>query len=144
MRGYIISMSVAAIFASVLEIYAPKEWEKYVRLALGLIILSVILSPISALRKEKLSLDMPTYQLREEAFYDKLALRLKENVERDIEERIMREFKLEIRAKVDISVDDEHNIKGVNAIRIYSRKNPPGLRERLEEIYGCKRVEIVP
>ena len=142
MRGYIITMSVAAIICSVLEIFAPKEWGKYVKLALGLVIMSIILSPIMALKKEKIEIAEASYSIRADEFYDNVTKELKSRVEQDIEERLKKEFKLEAKATVDIDVDEKHNIKGVNVIRIKCRKNPPKLRERLEEIYGCERIEI--
>ena len=142
MRGYIITMSVAAIICSVLEIFAPKEWGKYVKLALGLVIMSIILSPIMALKKEKIEIAEASYSIRADEFYDNVTKELKSRVEQDIEERLKKEFKLESTAMVDIDVDENHNIKGVNVIRIKCRKNPPKLRERLEEIYGCERIEI--
>ena len=142
MRGYIITMSVAAIICSVLEIFAPKQWEKYVKLALGLVIMSIILSPVIALKKEKIELAEESFHERGDEFYHNVATELKARVEQDIEERLLKEFELEAQATVDIDVDENHNIKGVNAIRIKCRKNPPKLRERLEEIYGCERIEI--
>lgn len=142
MRGYIITMSVAAIICSVLEIFAPKQWEKYVKLALGLVIMSIILSPVMALKKEKIELAEESFHERGDEFYHNVATELKARVEQDIEERLLKEFELEAQATVDIDVDENHNIKGVNAIRIKCRKNPPKLRERLEEIYGCERIEI--
>lgn len=142
MRGYIITMSVAAIICSVLEIFAPKQWEKYVKLALGLVIMSIILSPVMALKKEKIELAEESFHERGDEFYHNVATELKARVEQDIEERLLKEFELEAKATVDIDVDENHNIKGVNAIRIKCRKNPPKLRERLEEIYGCERIEI--
>ena len=142
MRGYIITMSVAAIICSVLEIFAPKQWEKYVKLALGLVIMSIILSPVMAMKKEKIELAEESFHERGDEFYHNVATELKARVEQDIEERLLKEFKLEAKATVDIDVDENHNIKGVNAIWIKCRKNPPKLRERLEEIYGCERIEI--
>ena len=142
MRGYIITMSVAAIICSVLEIFAPKQWEKYVKLALGLVIMSIILSPVMALKKEKIELAEESFHERGDEFYHNVATELKARVEQDIEERLLKEVELEAKATVDIDVDENHNIKGVNAIRIKCRKNPPKLRERLEEIYGCERIEI--
>ena len=142
MRGYIITMSVAAIICSALEIFAPKEWEKYVKLALGLVIMSIILSPLMAMKKEKIEPIEDSYSIRADEFYHNVATELKARVEQDIEERLLKEFKLAAKATVDIDVDENHNIKGVNAIRIKCRKNPPKLRERLEEIYGCERIEI--
>lgn len=142
MREYIITMSVAALVASVMEIFAPKEWEKYIKLAIGLIILSIIISPVVKFRDAKILPQTPSYKINENAFYDEIAREMKKNVEQDIAERLKTEFDVDAKVETELTIDDEHNIKGVNIIRIRTWKNPDGMIERLKKIYGCDRIEI--
>ena len=137
-----ITMSVAALLASVMEIFAPKEWEKYINLAIGLIILSIILSPVAKFCDAEILPPTPSYKIDENAFYDEIASSMKQNVERDICERLQTEFGVAARAEVSLTIDSEHNIKGVDVIRIYTWKNPDGMIERLKTVYGCDKVEI--
>lgn len=144
MREYITTMSVAAIIASLFELLAPKEWEKYIKIGIGIIILSVIISPVAELKNAQILPVNPGDNIEVENFYRGIVSELAHNVERDIEERLLAEFNMEVKARVDISIDEENRIKGVNAITLYALENPPELAERLEEIYGCKRIEIKP
>ena len=142
MREYIITMSVAALVCSVLEIFAPKEWEKYIKLAIGFLILSIIISPVAKFRHAKILPQTPSYEIKAEEFYDGISKELKNRVEDDIVQRLKDEFDVKAKVEVDIDVDENHNIKGVNAIRVRTWQNPKGMIERLEEIYGCSRIEI--
>lgn len=142
MREYIITMSVTAIIASVLELFAPTDLKKYIQLGIGLVIMSVLLAPLPGIKNAKISAPQEEYQLREKEFYDLITTELKQNVERDIEERLLKEFGIESTARVDIDIDDENNIKGVNTILVYTEKNAPKIAERLEDVYGCHRIEI--
>lgn len=142
MKEYIITMSVAALIASIIEIFAPKEWEKYIKLAIGLIILSIIVSPVAKFRDAKILPQTPSYKIDENAFYDEIANRMKENVERDIRERLKTEYDVEAKVDIDLTIDEEHNIRGVNVIRISTWKNPDGMIERLKSVYGCDEIEI--
>ena len=142
MREYIITMSVAAIIASVMEIFAPKEWEKYIKLAIGLIILSIIVSPVAKFRHAEILPQTMQYKIDENAFYDEIATEMKKNVELDIAERLKAEFDVDAKVEIDLTIDDNHNIKGVNIIRIRTWKNPDGMIERLKEVYGCDKIEI--
>jgi len=143
MREYVITMSVVAIICSVLEIAAPKEWEKYIKLGIGLIILSVILTPFTKMRQDRVSVNISDNNVNTQSFYDEISGKLKHNIEQDIELRLLEEFDIIAKAEVDIEIDEEHNIKGVNAIRIRAREKSDGITERLEEIYGCSRIEII-
>lgn len=142
MREYIITMSVAALIASVMEIFAPKEWEKYIKLAIGLIILSIIVTPVAKFRDAEILPQTMQYKIDENAFYDEIATELKKNVEQDIIERLKSEFDVDAKVEIDLTIDDKHNIKGVNIIRVRTWKNPDGMIERLKEVYGCDKIEI--
>lgn len=141
MREYIITVAVAALTASVLELFAPKEWEKYVKLAIGFVILSVIITPIISFRKTEIPHINSSKEVKEEIFYDEISKQLKENVEKDIELRMADEFGTEVRCEVEIEVDENHNIKGVKKITLYTKKEDALMAERLKEVYGCERIE---
>ena len=142
MRDYIVTISVTALVVSVLEIFAPKEWEKYIKLGIGLVIMSVMLSPVGKFRCGKINFKAPEYTVKQEEFYAGIIKKLKTDIERDIEERLKNEFNIDSDATVEIETDEDSNITGVKSIRIHSRKNPGNIEERLEEIYGCSKIEI--
>ncbi len=142
MREYIITIATAAIVCALFDILSPAEWSKYIRVMIGFLILSVIAAPIAAFRGSFIIPPTSQYEITEEPFYDNLYQELKKNIEADIEERLKEEFSLKAKARVKIAVDDEYNIKGVEIIEIKAGRNPSGMLERLEEIYGCDKIEL--
>lgn len=142
MKEYIITIAAAAVTASLADLLAPKEWEKYIRLIIGFLILSVIIAPISKFKNAEILSPPISYEFDTSKVKDTVSRELEKNIEEDIKQRIKQEYKLDIEAEAEIETDSEHNITGVKAICVKTWKNPPGMTDRLKEIYGCEQVEI--
>lgn len=140
MKGYIISLCLSAIIASLADIISPKEHQKYIRILLGFLILSVVLSPIPAVKKIKLAPLQAQTSDNAAIFSNGISKKLKENVETDICERLKDEFGIVCDANVFLEIDEEHKIRGVKSIEL-SKKIPENALTRLKEIYGCERIE---
>lgn len=142
MKEYIITVAVAAITAAIADILAPKEWSKYLKVIIGFLILSVILAPVARFKDVKLISPTGTYNISDEPLKDKVSEQLRQNIKKDIEERLLEEFGVEAKAVVEIDVDENRDIKGVRAIEIRTWENPDGMIERLKNIYGCDKIEL--
>lgn len=142
MKGYIILVAMSAIIAAVTDILAPKEWRGYVRLAVGFLILAVLISPLAKIKNIEIFNIENDFEVSDVAVKDKVTEELTRNIEKDIEERALTEFKTKLEAMVSLEVDEEHKIKGVNKIVIKSGKVPSGLDARLKEVYGCENIEF--
>ena len=142
MREYIILVAMSAIVAAVTDILAPKEWRGYVRIAVGFLILAVLISPLTKMKNIEIFNVENNFEVSDLAIKDKVTAELTKNVEKDIEERVLSEFKTRAEATVSLEVDGEHKIRGVKNIVIGSGKVPEGLAERLEEVYGCESIEF--
>ena len=142
MKEYVITAAVAAVVAAAADILAPKRWKGYIKIAVGFLILSVLLSPIAKFKGVELLSRPGEYEIDDTPLKDAVSRELKENVERDIEERLLEEFDVKAEATVEIDIDEKHNIRGVRGIKIKARKNPEGLEERLRDVYGCERIEF--
>lgn len=134
------SVCMAAVIASLADILAPREHQKYIRVLLGFLILTVILSPLPKVKKIKFEpLENQTLE-NTKILSDSISEKLKENVEADIAERIKDEFGVICDADVLLDIDEEHKIRGVKRIAL-SKKIPQNAAERLKEVYGCDRIE---
>lgn len=142
MKEYIITVAVAAVVAAIADVLAPKNWSKYIRVIVGFLILSVILAPIARFKDVEILSPTGTYNINDEPLKDRVAEQLRKNIEKDIEERILDEFDLDARVRVEIDIDENRDIKGVRAIQIKTWKNPDGMIERLKNIYGCDKIEL--
>lgn len=140
MRGYITGICLSAVITAIADMIAPGEYRKYIRVLLGFLVLSVILSPLPAVKNIRLgSIEQKTAE-NTGIFYDSVSEKLKENVEADIEERLKNEFGIICSASAELDIDGEHKIRGVRRIGL-SKKIPQNAAERLKEVYGCDRIE---
>ena len=142
MRNYIILVAVASVISAVTDILAPKEWRGYVRIVTGFLILAVLISPVAKLKNTQIFTPVESFEASEIPARDRVAEELRKNVEKDIEERILAEFKKNANATCQLDIDEEHRIRGVLMIRVDLKKEPQGLRERLREVYGCENIEF--
>lgn len=141
MREYIIRLSAVAVTVALADILAPKEHQKYIRVLLGFLIMLVILSPLPRIKKIHLEPIKTGTAENTAVFLDGIALKLKENVEADISERLKNEFGITADADVLLDIDEENKIRGVTRISL-SHKIPENAVKRLSEVYGCERIEF--
>ena len=142
MREYIILVAVASIISALVDIMSPKEWRGYIRIVTGFLILAVLISPVAKLKNIEIFIPEESFSASEIPSRDLVAEELQKNVEKDIEDRILIEFKREAAAVAELDIDEEHRIRGVKSIKISLKKAPEGLRERLLEVYGCENIEF--
>lgn len=141
MKGYIISLCIAAVIAAISDILSPKEHQKYIRVLLGFLIMLVVLSPLPKIKSLKLEPLKDGSAQNTTVFLDGISQKLKENVEADISERLKDEFGITSDAEVLLDIDEEHKIRGVTKISL-SRKVPENAVKRLSEVYGCDEIEF--
>ena len=142
MREYIILVAMASIISAIVDILSPENWRKYIRIVTGFLILAVLISPVAKFKNIEIFNSQESFQASEIPTRDLVAAELQKRVERDIEERILVEFKREATAIAELDIDSEHRIRGVKRIRVSLKKAPDGLRERLLEVYGCENIEF--
>ena len=140
MKSYIAGICVSAVIVTLADILSPDAHKKYIRLLLGFLMLAVILAPLPAIKKIRLAPLSAETSGNTEIFSERLSLKLKENVERDISERLKDEFGIVCDASVELKFDDEGKIAGVIRIRL-SQKIPENAMDRLKEVYGCDEIE---
>ena len=147
MKAYIISVIGAALLASAAAALAPERWAKYINTVTGLIIVSVIMTPIlktepseifAGMREESVNTEEGE-RIRGEMIEDELEKR----VNADIEERLRREFNMECRAQCEIKADKDGNIEGVESISISGARLSEKARARLGEVYGISETEAI-
>ena len=142
MKEYIILVAMSAIIAAVADVLSPSAWRGYVRVAVGFLILAVLISPLAKIKNIEIFNIKQNFEVSDTAIKDKVKEELIKNVEEDIKDRILSEFKTEATAAVSLDIDEENKIKGVKKIVIRSEKVPVGLMERLCEVYGCESIEF--
>ncbi|MEE0944759.1 MAG: hypothetical protein UIM24_04845 [Clostridia bacterium] len=139
MRAYICSVAAVAIMAALSDILIPKNWQKYISILTGAILLITLSSPLLKLR----GITLPSFSLPESEYYEysvnsEIALSLEQSVEDDIRNRLEKEFGVVADSDVSLNIIDE-KIAGVQEIIIYSREDA-AITSRLKEVYGCNNI----
>lgn len=144
MKAYILKTVGAALLSAFSEYLAPKDWQKYIKLISGFIIISVLISPFSsktpAVLFEDFEIDAEyTKKEGEEIMHDKIKEELQKKVEEDIVLRVSQEFSQSVSAKVDIKTNSDGLIESVKRIELTGEKND-SVTERLKFAYGTDEV----
>lgn len=121
---------------------APKSWSGYIRILVGFLILTVLLSPVFRLKNVEIFETTSNISIREDAFLEKIKKELEARVEEDICKRIETEFNEKAECLVKIDADNEGRIRSVKSIVLKMKKIPQGVKERLVEVYGCENIEL--
>lgn len=145
MRQYIISIAVSAVVSAIVGIITPDKWGKYVRIITGLVIVLCIANPVFSLLRSNVFdgfsySNTVTLSNGEEVIKRELISELSSRIENDISERIRTEYNRSNTAKVDISVNDEGAITGVNKIVLYGDSMTDAVYNRMKEVYGTNEV----
>ena len=143
MKAYLLNIAGAVIITVVSEILLPDNWNKYIKIITGLIIISAIAYPI----RNKLNFDfsqaLPGFEEISEKgeeyssslVHDELAKR----INTDCEKRLMDEYNANVRVLCDISVSPDGGITGVKRITVKG-KIPRSAVDRIKEIYAPQEV----
>lgn len=144
MKDYIITILGAAVLCGSAHILTPQSWIKYVKIITGLVILSVIASPLTTLFHINIFSDFSVEEsyINENLQTEVIAKELKKRVEQDINERIQSEFSHTAKAEVIISINEEYEITGVSHIKIATNADKAKVTQRMCEIYGTKKEEV--
>lgn len=141
MKTYLITLTSAVVLASVTDIMLPNNSKKYVSLITGAMILICLISPLTKISNTSLpSLTIPRQEYIDYSLDDILVTEFKNNVEKDISDRLFSEFGISAKVNVGVKISNG-NISGVDRITIFSEQNSD-IQERLSFIYGCNLIEF--
>lgn len=144
MREYIITIIGASVISGAAHILTPASWVKYVKLITGIVILSVIASPITHISNINLFSDfsIEESEIDENIQINTISTELEKRIEEDIRERIQTEFSHEATADVVITINENNEITGVKHITVLTDANKEKVISRMCEVYGIKRDEV--
>ncbi len=143
MKAYILRIVGAALIAAFSEHLVPKEWQKYMKLISGFIIISVLIAPFTGEKTKTLFDDFDiSWEYKEkgeELMLENIKAQLEEDIAKDIALRVTEEFSREVTAKVWVDTDSRGKIKGVRRIELSGEENSE-ITKRLEFVYGTDEV----
>ena len=143
MKAYILKIVGAALLSAFSEYLVPKEWQKYIKLISGFIMISVLISPFSAKFSydflDDFEFDSKLITEGEYLMQEKVKTELETRVKNDIILRVSEEFSQNIDATATVKTNSRGEIENVERIELKGKKNDK-ITERLKFVYGTEEV----
>ena len=143
MKSYILKIVGAALLSAFSEYLVPKEWQKYIKLLSGFIIISVLISPFSsdfsASFLDDFEFDSTFVSEGENLMHEKVRAELEARIKNDIIQRVSEEFSQTVDATATVKTNSKGEIENVERIELKGKKND-NITERLKFVYGTEEV----
>lgn len=141
MNSYMITLISAAVLSALVTILSPEKWRKYINIISGIMIVSVIASPLLQYKEVRLFVEETGISdIDRYAQQVAVAEELKNRVQEDVLERIYNELKIKINAEVIIDVNENKEICGVREIKIWTQTHQKKIEKILKEVYSPKKI----
>ena len=145
MKEYLMRIIGAVLIYVFADMLLTEKWSKYIKIITGLIIISAISAPF----EKPLNLNFKEYfneskKLETNGIEYSVELvkkELEKSLANDINSRFIEEFNQDIEARVDVSLNEENKISGVEKINLIGEVNQK-MVDRINEIYAPKEVLI--
>jgi len=141
MKAYMMTVIGSAVLCAVVLIMSPEKWKKYIKVVTGMMIMSVIISPVAELRGMDLFMD---YEFSDEVDVNlqkkTVKAELEKRIEEDIKLRISDEFGITVSPEVTVGVNENFEITGVEEIKLWTETGREKIRRRLEEVYSPQKI----
>ena len=145
MRNYVIMIVGATLLGAMADIISPERWRKYISVITGFIIISCIISPIGDIIGTDVFTAFDEYAVKELNYEEIQLKKVKEETQRnialDIKERLKNEFNIEAEVKVELGLNHEGKIDGVDKI-ILNKAITHAAMQRICEIYGVSKEAV--
>ena len=145
MRNYVIMIVGATLLGAMADIVSPEKWRKYISVITGFIIISCIISPIGDIIGADVFTAFDEYAVKEQNYEEIQLKKVKEETQRnialDIKERLKNEFNFEADVKVELGLNQEGKIDGVDKI-ILNKAITYTATQRICEIYGVSKEAV--
>lgn len=146
MKEYILSIAAAAVISALMNIITPKQWNKYVGIVTGLMVVVCIARPILGIMNADFFEEIQYSSNKNSVYgnrqlYLEVGKKLAERVTEDVEKRMLEEFGVQCSAEVTIQTNDGGQIEGIDSITVYGKNIDNIAVGRLREVYGAKEVQ---
>lgn len=146
MREYILKITGAAILAVFVDLLSPNSWRKYLSIVSGIIILSVIISPVAELKNIDILSGYSENKVIEgegnRIYSDMLEKEFSKRIADDIRERVHEEFSKDVSVETMVEVNEKGNIEKISKIIISGHGLDNKISDRISYIYDVEEVVL--
>ena len=145
MKSYIVSIAGGALLAVFADIFSPSGWKKYISIVTGIILITIIMTPIANLKKIDILSAYSEFNDNaisdgERIYSDMLKKEFSERLAVDIKERIKSEFGKDVSVEVVVEMNDSGGIKKADKIIIGGISEDKKISQRISYVYDVDEV----
>lgn len=143
MDKYLTTLITAAVLSAVAKNVSPERWQKYIGVITGIMLVSVIVSPLFEIAKidlfEEFSYESGTNML---AQYEAVKEELEKRVSEDAANRLKEELGGEYRVQAKLEVNENNEIEGVKEMIVWTREKEAPVRRILGAVYSPQKISF--
>ena len=130
-----------AVLAALAHTVSPEKWTKYIKIVTGIMIISIILSPVAELTGSDIFADLSySWEIDKNAQKKAVIKEMENKISDDIVLRIKEEFSQDITSEVILRVNKNYEIEGVEKITVWKAKNIQKIKNSLTEVYSPSKI----
>ncbi len=143
MREYMITVIGGAVLAALAHTLSPEKWTKYIKIVTGIMIVSIIVSPVSVMIHGDMFSDFEESTYIEENLHEKAVIsQTEQKLSEDVVSRIKSELGEDITAEVVLAVSDVMQVEGVDMIKVWNGQNRERIKKILTEVYSPSEISF--
>lgn len=147
MKGYIIQIVGGALLAVFADIFSPSGWKKYISTVMGIILITIIMTPVARLKNIDIMSAYSEFGTEEkqtgtEIYADMLKKEFSEKLAVDIKERIRQEFSEDVSVEIIVEMNDNGGIDKISKIIISGIAPDKRISDRISYVYDVDEVVI--
>lgn len=143
MDKYLTTLITAAVLSAVAKNVSPERWQKYISVITGIMLVSVIVSPLFELAKVDL---FEEFSYKEEtnmfAQHEAVKEELEKRVSEDAKNRLSKELGGEYKVETKLLVNENKEIEGVKEMIVWTKEKETPVKRILGAVYSPQKISF--
>ena len=143
MDKYLTTLITAAVLSAVAKNVSPERWQKYISIITGIMLVSVIVSPLFEIAKVDLFEEF-SYADETNMFaqHEAVKVELEKRVSEDAKKRLTNELGGEYKVEVRLFVNENNEIEGVEEMIVWTKEEEAPVKRILGAVYSPQKISF--
>ncbi len=143
MDKYLTTLITAAVLSAVAKNVSPERWQKYISIITGIMLVSVIVSPVFEFAGVDLFSEF-SYSEETDMFaqYKAVKEELEKRVAEDARARLEENLPGEYKVQAELFVNENNEIEGVKEMIVWTKEKEAPVKEILGTVYSPQKISF--
>lgn len=143
MDKYLTTLITAAVLSAVAKNVSPERWQKYISVITGIMLVSVIVSPLFEFARIDLFKEFAyTEEINMLAQHEAVKEELEKRVSEDAKNRLTNELGGEYRVETELLINKNNEIEGVKEMIVWTKEKEAPARKILGTVYSPQKISF--